>query len=166
MSEAPTEGGNNGGETPPAIEFEPITSQDDLNRIVGDRVKRATAKFADYKDLQAKAARLDEIENANRTEAEKAQARIADLEQQLTETQVASTRLRVAAEHGITDAEDIALFLTGADEETLTKQAQRLAQRTADRMKNGNTVPREGATPSKNQSEAHTFVSEFFGSGG
>ena len=146
MSEATPEGGNTpSGETPAADEFKPITSQDELNRIIGERVKRA--KPADYDDLKAKAAKLDEIEKANQTEAERAQARLAELEAELNQTRSESMRLRVATEHGITDAEDIALFLTGADEETLTKQAKRLAAREADRKKSGLRVPREGSTP-------------------
>ena len=134
MSEE-TEGGNTSGETPAVDEFQAITSQDELNRVIGERVKRATAKFADYKDLQAKAAKLDELEDANRSEAEKAQARITELENQLNAVQAESLRLRVAAEHGITDADDIALFLTGTDEETLTKQAERLAARSEEATK-------------------------------
>ena len=65
MSEAPVapEGGNPSGETPAAEEFKPITSQDDLNRIIGERVKRV--KLVDYDDLKKKAAKLDEIEAAN-----------------------------------------------------------------------------------------------------
>ena len=86
MSEAPAtpEGGNPSGETPAAEEFKPITSQDDLNRIIGERVKRA--KPADYDDLKKKAAKLDEIEAANQTEAEKAAKRLADLEAELSTT--------------------------------------------------------------------------------
>lgn len=148
MSEAAPEGGNNSAETPGADEFKAITSQEDLNRLITDRVNRERAKYADYKDVKTKAAKLDEIENANRTEAEKAQARIAELESELTGVRGEFTRTRIAAEHGITDPEDIALFLTGSDEETLTKQAQRLAGRTEDRKKQGNVVPNEGKTAS------------------
>lgn len=148
MSEAVPEGGTPSAETPGADEFKAITSQEDLNRIISERVKRVEAKFGDYKDAKAKAAKLDEIENANRTEAEKAQARIAELESELTGVRSESTRLRIASEHGITDPEDIALFLTGTDDETLTKQAERLAGRAEDRKKQGPHVPREGATSS------------------
>jgi hypothetical protein len=70
--------------------------------------------------------------------------RVAELEAELNSTRAESMRLRIATEHGITDADDIDLFLTGTDEETLTKQAKRLADRDADRKKNGNHVPREG----------------------
>ena len=152
MSEAPVtpEGGNPSGETPAAEEFKPITSQDDLNRIIGERVKRA--KPADYDDLKTKAAKLDEIEAANQTEAEKAAKRLADLEAELSTTRRDSLRIKIASANGITDAEDIDLFLTGTDEETLTKQAKRLAERTADRKKS-HVVPGEGKTPSSNSGD-------------
>ena len=152
MSEAlaTPEGGNPSGETPAAEEFKPITSQDDLNRIIGERVKRA--KPADYDDLKTKAAKLDEIEAANQTEAEKAAKRLADLEAELSTTRRDSLRIKIASANGITDAEDIDLFLTGTDEETLTKQAKRLAERTADRKKS-HVVPGEGKTPSSNSGD-------------
>lgn len=166
MSEAP-EGGNNSGETPAAGEFTPITSQEDLNRIIGERVKRATAKFADYKDLQTKAARLDEIETANQTEVEKAQARIAELEAQMQSVEREALRRRIAGEHGITDADDIDLFLTGTDEETLSRQAKRLADRTASQRKQGNYVSREGTTtPPAAESDERAAVRTLFGTGG
>ena len=156
------EGGNPSGETPVADEFKPITSQDDLNRIIGERVKRA--KPADYDDLKAKAAKLDEIEAANQTEAEKAAKRLADLEAELSTTRRDSLRLKIASANGITDAEDIDLFLTGTDEETLTKQAKRLAERTADRKK-AHVVPGEGKTPSAaaGDAERRAFVRQLTG---
>ena len=162
MSEAAPEGGNDSGETPAADEFQPITSQDDLNKVIDDRLKRERAKYVDYKDLKAKATRLDELEAANQTEAEKAAKRVADLEAELNSVRSESLRLRIATEHGITDADDIALFLTGTDEETLTRQATRLADRTADRKKNGNHVPREGASSAPEASEERRFVRDFF----
>lgn len=165
MSEAPAtpEGGMDSGETPAADEFKPITSQDDLNKVISDRVSRERAKFADYKDVKAKATRLDEIEAANQTESERTAKRIADLEVELKDTRRDSSRLTIAAAHGITDADDIELFLTGTDEETLTKQAKRLAERTADRKKNGNHVPREGATPTSTEGEGLETVRALFG---
>ena len=147
MSEATPEGGNTRGETPAAEEFKAITSQDELNAVIKDRIDRERAKFSDYKDVKAKAARLDEIEQANQTEAEKAAKRVAELEAELNNTRRDSLRLKIASAHGITDADDIDLFLTGTDEETLTRQAKRLADREADRKKNGNHAPREGNNP-------------------
>lgn len=164
MSEAAPEGGNNSGETPAADEFKPITSQDELNEALKDRLARERAKFKDYGDLKAKATRLDEIEAANQTEAEKTAKRIADLEAELNNTRRDSMRLKIATEHGITDADDIELFLTGTDEETLTKQAKRLADREADRKKNGNRVPREGQTSSPGDNDERAFTRELFSS--
>ena len=75
MSEATAEtssteaqGGNSttSGETPAANEFRPITTAAEMDAFIKDRVARAerkaTEKYADYKDLKAKAAKLDEIE--------------------------------------------------------------------------------------------------------
>lgn len=53
-------------------EFQPIASQADLDRILGERLARERAKFADYADLQKKAAEFDKATEAARTEQEKA----------------------------------------------------------------------------------------------
>ena len=166
MSDAAPEGGNTlGGDTPPADEFKAITTQDDLNKVINERLQRERAKYADYKDLQSKAKKLDDLETANQTEAEKSAKRVADLEAELTGVRAESTRLRIASENGITDADDISLFLTGTDEETLTKQAKRLAGREADRKKNGNHVPREGASPTSQEGAELETVRSLFGGG-
>lgn len=57
-----------GGEQP-----EKKFSQEELDHILSDRLKREREKYADYADLKEKAAKLDEIEEANKTELEKAQ---------------------------------------------------------------------------------------------
>jgi len=132
---------------PPA--FTPITTQDDLNKVVADRVKRAEAKYADYDAIKAKAAELDGLKAANQTEAEKTAERIAALENDLSKTRQETQRLSIATAHGITDKDDIELFLTGTDVDTLTKQAKRLQDRDADRKKNGNRNTKEGTPPAK-----------------
>lgn len=55
----PPEGGHTGDT---GGEFKPITSQDELNRVIGDRVARERAKFADYDDLKARASTAAEWE--------------------------------------------------------------------------------------------------------
>lgn len=161
------EGGssNDSGATPAAEEFKPITSQDDLNRIISDRVSRERAKYADYKDVKAKAARLDEIEQANQTELDKATQRATETEAERDHARAEALRLRIAAKHGI-GAEDADLFLTGTDEETLTAQAERLNNRDTDRKKRGNYVPREGTTPTPPADEERAAVRSLFGDGG
>lgn len=52
--------------------FEPITSQADLDRVLGTRLAREREKFADYADLKTKAAEYDRAIEAARTDQEKA----------------------------------------------------------------------------------------------
>lgn len=111
-------------------------TQADVDRIVADRLKReretVKAKYADYDDLKVKAG-----------QATTAEERIAALEREVDASRREALRRRVQAAHGIAD-EDADLFLTGADEESLTAQAKRLAQRAPERK---NHVPREGNNP-------------------
>jgi len=138
-------GTDSSGDTPPADQFTPITSQDDLNKILSDRLARERAKYADYRDLKAKASKLDELEAASKTEAERAAERLALLEREATQARADALRFKIAAKFQVSE-DDADLFLTGTDEETLTRQAQRLTDRTVDRKKAGIHVPREGTT--------------------
>jgi len=87
--------------------------------------ERARAKAAEdaAKSLQSQ---LDEIKRSQMSDLEKAQT-LAQEQQQAAETARAEAlRWRIAAKHGISD-EDAETFLTGSDEATLTRQAQRLS---------------------------------------
>lgn len=128
--------------------FKAPTSQAEFDAMVKDRIARVQAKYADYDDLRAKAEQFDSVQEASKTEAQKTADRIAKLEQELESTRTTALRSRIQAKHGISD-EDAALFLTATDEATLTKQAERLAETTADRKKNGNRDPFAGRTASK-----------------
>jgi hypothetical protein len=66
--------------TPPP---EPKFSQADIDRVVKERLDREKAKYADYEALKGKATKLDELEAANKTEAEKLAVRLATIEQAL-----------------------------------------------------------------------------------
>lgn len=127
--------GNSGPTSPAPQEFAPITSQDDLNKIIRERIDRERAKFADYADVKAKAAQLDKIEEANKSEAQKLADQVAQAEARAQAAESGLLRERIAREYGITDQGDVDLFLTGNDEETLKKQAVRLSERTADASK-------------------------------
>lgn len=163
MADTPEGGNNNGGDTPPATdEFKPITSQDDLNRILEDRLKRERSKFADYKDLKAKASRLDEMETANLSELEKANGRATTAETERDAARAEAIRLRIAVSHGI-GLEDADLFLTGSDEETLTAQAKRLIDRDSARKKTNHHVPREGATSPNVDTDEREAARSLFG---
>ncbi|MCK9468657.1 MAG: hypothetical protein M0Q49_04505 [Porticoccaceae bacterium] len=167
-------GSTTSGETPAADEFKPITSQQELNAALKERLDRERAKFKDYGDLKAKAAKLDEIEQANLSELEKANGRITTAEKERDDAKAESLRLRIAVTHGIS-LEDADLFLTGTTEETLTAQAKRLSDRTAEqanaeaeRKKNHPIVSKEGTstkTGTTTEEEDRAFARSFFTGG-
>ena len=81
------------------------------------------------KENKTAADELSAIREAQKSDAEKAADALASAKAEAEAARASLLRYQVAAQHGITDADDIALFLTGTDEETLTKQAKRLAER-------------------------------------
>lgn len=126
-----------------------------------DKLRKEAAKYRTEAKSNAEAAkRLAEIEESNKSEAEKAADKIRALEEQLSTTQRDALRLKVAAKHGISD-DDADLFLTGSDEETLTRQAERLAAREQTRTATGNRVPTEGTNPQPDTAAA-TFAARLF----
>lgn len=62
--------------------FQPITSQDALNAIVEKRLSRERAKYSDYDELKAKAAKFDEFEEAQKSEAERQAEYLARIERE------------------------------------------------------------------------------------
>lgn len=73
-------------------------SQEDLDRIVKERLARQKTQFADYEDLKAKAAKLDEVEANNLSELEKAQKAAAEAvaERDKIQAEVKEARLTAA----------------------------------------------------------------------
>jgi hypothetical protein len=129
-------------------------TQADIDKAVRERIARERAKYADYDDLKAKAEGAKTIEQ-----------KLADLEAKNAAAEARALRSDIAARHGIS-AEDRDLFLTGTDEETLTAQAKRLAEREADHKKQGNVAPKEGTTTTSGNTDADTkqFLSQLTGS--
>lgn len=126
-------------------------TQADVDRIVKERLERERKRFADYDDLKAKA-----------SEKVTAEERLADLEKRYADAETRATRANIASEYGIS-AEDRDLFLTGQDEETLTAQAKRLADRESERKKRNNHVPNEGSNPSPPSDDRRAFVRQLTG---
>lgn len=122
--------------TPSAV---PSSQPADPVRLPDDHplVKTLAAQKATIADLKTKV-------SDQRTDAD----RIADLEKQVAGSQLDALRFKVASKHGISDT-DIDTFLTGTDEDTLTRQAQRLAELSkASATPTGAYVPQSGHQPS------------------
>jgi hypothetical protein len=156
------DGGESGSETG-GDTFTPITTQDELNKVIQERVKRERGKYADYQDLKTKAAELDRLKAENQTEAEKSTEQITTLQQQLEQMQLTTMRAKIQAKHGISD-DDAELFLTGTDEDTLNRQATALAERTEQIRKKGPIVPSQKNHPTDASDDpAKQFTRDLFG---
>lgn len=114
-----------GGSTSDAgTAFAPITSQADLDRVLGDRLSRERAKFADYDSIKDKAAKWDAAEQANKTELERAQQAATEATTSATQAQQEALRLRVAITKGLPAS--LVDRLRGATEQELTADADEL----------------------------------------
>lgn len=102
-------------------------TQAELDQIIGERLKREREKYPDYESLKEKAAKLDEIEEASKSELQKATERAEKLESELTQLkraeEIRGVREAVATQYGIP-----ANLLSGESEEACTEQAKALLE--------------------------------------
>jgi len=110
-------------------------TQAELDAIVKDRLKRDREKYADYDDLKAKASKYDEIEQANKTELEKANERANKLQAELdgikAESALREMRTKIATENNVPIE-----LLTGATEEECKMQVAKIRE-----MLSANGIP-------------------------
>lgn len=147
----------------------PETETTDTDQLPADHplVKTLASQKAEIRDLKVKAKRLAEIEESQKSEAEKTADRITK-----AEAEVASIPAKVAealkthlvALHSF-DAEDAELFLTATEPELLLKQVTRLLGQ-SDKRQRKNHVAREGANPTAEPtSDMREFTRQLFGGG-
>lgn len=102
-------------------------TQAEVDAIVGDRLKRDRAKYADYDTLKEKADKFDQMEEANKSELQKAVERGDALQVELDrlkgENAVRDLRNKIADETGIP-----AHLLTGRTEDECREQAKAIAE--------------------------------------
>lgn len=114
---------NDGQQAEQQSEFKPITSQDELNKLIGERIGKVKSQYADYSELKEKAAKFDEVEAANKSELEKATERAEAAERRASEFERSAIQARVAAEEGV-----IPEVLTGTTEEEMRASAKRVKE--------------------------------------
>lgn len=150
--------------TDPALPAEPQEGVDP-ETFDAEYVKKLRAEAAKHRTeakANAKAAeKLAEIEAANLTEAQKAAAALAAAQSDAEKARADALRFKVAAKFQVND-EDADLFLTGTDEDTLTRQGQRYAELVGERKRNGNQVPREGTNPKQPTDDVREFARSLF----
>jgi len=80
-------------------------TQEEVNSIVEGRLKKESAKYSDYEELKAKASKFDEMEEANKTELQKATEKADALQKQIDamtkSNEVRDIREKVSSETGI-----------------------------------------------------------------
>ena len=126
--------------------FTPITTQEDLDKVIGARLARERDKYADYDDLKAAASKLAEAE-----------ARLAQIDAQAALDKI---RNDVAQEAGVP-----ADLLRGSNKDELTAHASALAEALKARP-SVPVIPTQGATPSVSDADSarRAFAQELFGS--
>lgn len=122
---------------------EKLHTQAEVDQIVRDRLARERAKFEGYDELKAKAEEFDKIQEANKSELQKAQDKAAELEKKLNdlekEKSIKTMRDKVAADKGVP-----ADLLTGETEEACTSQADAILKFAA---ANGYPAVRDSGEP-------------------
>lgn len=126
--------------------FTPITTQEDLDKVIGARLARERDKYADYDDLKAAASKLADAE-----------ARLAQIDAQAALEKI---RNDVAQEAGVP-----ADLLRGSNKDELTAHASALAEALKARP-SVPVIPTQGATPSVSDADSarRAFAQELFGS--
>lgn len=129
-------------ESQPESESQSPALSDPGKKALAEERRRAAAAEKAAKALQAK---LDAIEAENLTREEKAVKERDEAAQRAVQAEAEALKWRIAAKHGISD-EDADLFLTGSDEDTLTRQAERFKE-LASKPTKGTVVPGVGNQP-------------------
>lgn len=104
-----------------ANEFKAPANQDELNEIVEKRLARERAKYSDYSDVKAKAAKFDELEEEKKSELDKLASKATKAEQRAIAAEQALLKSEVAREKGVPVA-----LLTGSTKEELEAAADAL----------------------------------------
>lgn len=126
--------------------FTPITTQEDLDKVIGARLAREREKYADYDDLKAAASKLADAE-----------ARLAQID-----AQAALDKIRddVAKEAGVPVE-----LLRGSNKDELAAHASAIAEVLKARP-SVPVIPTQGATPGVSEADSarRAFAQKLFGS--
>lgn len=127
-TEGAAQGGSGQGETPQQggqpQGSQPASGGDSLE----EQLRKARAESADwrnkYKSAQQKADEYDKLQESQKTEQQKTQERLAQLEGQATASTLKALRLEVALEKGLPKA--LAARLQGEDQKSIEADAEEL----------------------------------------
>lgn len=110
-----------------ATQQEAKFTQADLDRIVQDRLSREREKFADYETFKEKATKFDQLEEASKSELQKATERATALQAEVNALKNAE-KIRVMRDKVAKDTGVPAVLLTADSEEDCKKQAKQILE--------------------------------------
>lgn len=106
------------GASEPTTNTEPKFTQADLDRLAAKVRHEVTAKFGDYETIKTKASKLDELEQASKSELERerdartaAETRAAERERVANQRLIRAAVIGAATRAGAVDAETVAALL-------------------------------------------------------
>lgn len=113
-------------------EFKPITTQEEFDAAIKERLSREKAKYSDYDQLKSRVTELEteniglkstiEANNQSKADADK---QLEEMQNQISNYETDSLRTRVALQYGL--PYDLADRLQGTDEDSFKADAERLA---------------------------------------
>ena len=85
-------------ETPAESPADKTFSQEEVNRLMGQARRDARRQFSDYGELKTRSEKLGELEQAQLSEAQRLEARVADAEKQASAAQQQVSQAMIASE--------------------------------------------------------------------
>lgn len=131
-------------------------TQDQVNDLIAKEKGKIQSRYGDYDDLKSKAAKLDEIEESNRSEVEKAQGKLSKAESERDEAKAKLLRFEVAAAKEV--PAKLVPLLTATTKEGLEEQADLIlenAKSGGDTPPDFNGGPRDPTPEPKTPEAAH-----------
>lgn len=101
-------------------------TQEDLEHELGERLKRERAKYADYDELKAKAAKFDDLEASSKSDLDKLTEQIEGLKKSQADSDQKALRAEVAMAKGLTAPQ--AKRLAGTTREELEADADEILE--------------------------------------
>jgi len=141
-----------------ANEFTPIETQEQLDKVIGERVRRAerqaAEKYADYDDIKKENAKLTAQIQQQAEAISKHNATVADLNAKIHGYETDSVKTRVALEMGL--PYQMASRLTGDDEKSIRADAESMVKLIG---KTGPVAPLGSSEPNVKNNEASAWTS-------
>lgn len=154
-------------------------NQEQVNALLAEQKRKERERFAGYDDLKAKAEEFDKLQEASKTEQERAAEAARKAQEDAVAARSEALRYKAAATHKV-EADYFDLLGTGTEDE-IASRAERLGgllrenaamKAELEALRAGKPAPtpgrpvealKPGATPENNQSEDDVLYNSLFG---